>query len=347
MSYKKVIEVHRGGRMESSHFGHAAIVNTDGDLLYSIGNPQRVTYARSSVKPIQTIPIVETGAADYYNLQDKDLALFCSSHSSEEQHTSTVSNLLKRAGLYEENLQCGSHIPFSDDVYRSLIQQKQEPTPLYSNCSGKHTGMLLTAKYLGESLDDYYKQEHPVQQRILNTMAEAAQYPKAEIAIGLDGCGVPVFGLPIDKLAHTFARLARPEAFGEKRANAVARITGAMTKHPEMVAGTDRFCTDFMNVGSGRFFGKLGAESVYCIGDKETGLGIAVKIEDGDYKRALYPFVMEILVQLNILTDSQVQGLDKYYQPKIRNARNEIIGEIIPSFVLEKSQSGFNSNHLS
>ncbi|UOR11516.1 asparaginase [Halobacillus amylolyticus] len=338
MLYNKVVEIHRGGRMESSHFGHAAVVNANGELLHYIGDKNRVTYARSSVKPIQALPIVETGAADYYNLQDKDLALFCSSHSSEEQHTSRVSQLLKRAGLSEGNLQCGSHIPFSDDVYRSLIQQKQEPTPLYSNCSGKHTGMLLTAKYLGESLDDYYKQEHPVQQRILNAMAGAADYPKGKIAIGLDGCGVPVFGLPLHKLAHTFARLARPEVFDEKRADAVGRITVAMTSHPEMVAGTNRFCTDFMNVGGGRFFAKLGAESVYCIGDKQTGLGIAVKIEDGDYKRALYPFVMEILVQLNVLTALQVQSLEKYYQPKIRNARNEIIGEIIPSFVLEKSQ---------
>lgn len=332
-----VIEVHRGGRMESSHIGHAAIVNKDGELLYFVGDSERKTYARSSVKPIQTIPVIETGAADFYQLTNKDISLFCSSHSSEEEHTSTVSHLLKKAGLKEADLQCGSHIPFSDAIYRSLILEKKEPTPIYSNCSGKHTGMLLTAKYLGESLSDYYKESHPVQQRILDAMAEIASYPKENIGLGTDGCGVPVFSLPLDKLAHSFAKMAQPDMFPAKRADAINRITTAMADEPLMVAGKDRFCTDFMKAGNGRFFGKLGAESVYTIGDKETGIGIAVKIEDGDYTRALYPFVMEILIQLNLLTDSQIESLQLYHKPKIRNKRNEIIGEILPTFQLKKA----------
>ncbi|NEU29848.1 asparaginase [bacterium LRH843] len=335
----KVIDVYRGNRIESSHIGHAAVVNAEGELLFYIGDWQRITYARSSAKPIQSIPIIETGAADHYHVIAKEIALCCSSHSSEEQHTQAVSELLRKAGLTEEHLQCGTHIPFSNDVYRTLLQQGKEPTPIYNNCSGKHAGMLLTANYLGESLDDYDKETHPIQQRNVTIMAEISNYPKDKIGIGLDGCGVPVFSLPLFKLAHAYARLANPDMFDTRRGNAIRRITSAMTDYPEMVAGTDRFCTEFMQVGNGRFIGKLGAESVYCIGDKETGIGIAVKIEDGDFSRALYPFVMEILVQLDLLTDNQVQRLRKYHQPKIKNAKNEVVGKILPSFVLQQKEA--------
>ena len=142
----------------------------------------------------------------------------------------------------------------------------------------------------------------------------------------------------MDKLATAYASLANPERLDEKRKSAIHRITSAMTEHPEMVAGTNRFCTDFMKVGNGRFIGKLRAESVYCIGDKETGMGIAVKIEDGDYSRSLYPFVMEIMVQLHLLTNEQVECLEKYYQPKMRNCRYEIVGEVLPAFILERAK---------
>jgi len=337
MTFTTVIEVKRGNRMESSHAGHAAVVDSNGKVLYYVGDPERITFARSAVKPIQAIPVIESGAADKFQLEDRDLSLFCSSHSSEEQHTSTVEKLLQKASLTNQELRCGSHIPFSDAVYRSLIVAGKEPTTIHSNCSGKHTGMLLTATFLEESLTDYYKVEHPVQQRILQVMSEIADYPKEQIELGTDGCGVPVFALPLQKLAHAFARLASPKCFEPKRAHAIERITNAMTTHPEMVAGTDRFCTDFMKVGNGRFFGKLGAESVYCIGDKETGIGIAVKIEDGDTKRALYPFVMELLVQLHLLTDNELERLSSYHRPKIRNTRNEIIGQVVPTFSLQKA----------
>lgn len=239
------------------------------------------------MKPLQTIPIVETGAADHYQLDEADLALCCASHNSEEQHTDRVVRILERAGLNEEALSCGTHIPFSQRIYKKLIVEGKEPTPLYNNCSGKHTGMLITAKHMEESLENYYALEHPVQQRNLQVMAEVADYAKEKIGIGTDGCGVPVFAMPLERLAYAFARMADPVKLGEKRASVVERITSSMTAHPEMVAGTDRFCTDFMRVGEGRFFGKLGAESVYCLGDKETGIGIAIKIEDGDYTRGL------------------------------------------------------------
>lgn len=330
----RLAEVYRGGRLESSHSGHIAVVNSDGKLLYFAGDPYRLTYARSSVKPIQAIPVLETGAADKFSLTDVDLAVICSSHNGELQHTDRVLSILHKAKIGVETLQCGIHIPLAIDVYEKLIREGKEPTPLYNNCSGKHAGMLLTAKHMGEPLEDYYKPEHPVQQRILKVISVIAEYQIDKIGIGKDGCGAPVHAMPLERLAYSFARLADPKTLGNERAMVIKKITTAMTDYPEMVGGTGRFCTDFMKVAKGRLFGKLGAESVYLIGDKKLGIGIAIKIEDGSY-RALYPAALEILKQLNMLTREQLEQLMPHYMPKLKNAREEEVGEIIPSFELQ------------
>ena len=330
----KLVEVYRGGRMESSHSGHIAVVNSDGKLLYFVGDPYRITYARSSVKPIQAIPVVETGAADKFGLTDVDLAVICSSHNGEPQHTDRVLSILHKAKIGVEALQCGTHIPLAMDVYEEMIRDEKELTPLYNNCSGKHAGMLLTAKHMGEPLEDYHKPEHPVQQRILKVISVIAEYQIDKIGIGKDGCGAPVHAMPLERLAYSFARLANPKTLENERAVVINRITTAMTDYPEMVGGTGRFCTDFMKVAKGRLFGKLGAESLYLIGDKKLGIGIAIKIEDGSY-RALYPAVLEVLKQLNMLTKEQLTQLMPHYMPKLKNARGEEVGKIIPSFVLQ------------
>ncbi|MFE5429205.1 asparaginase [Peribacillus simplex] len=335
MYSSKLVDVYRDGRVESSHSGHIAVVSSDGKLLYSLGDPNRVTYARSSVKPLQTIPVVETGAGDRYGLSESDISLCCASHSGEAQHTDRVLSILGRAGIEDTALQCGTHIPHAQDTYKKLIAAGKDLTPLYSNCSGKHTGMLVTAKHLGETLEDYYLPSHPVQQRILKTISEVADYPIEKIEMGTDGCGVPVHALPLERFAYAFARMARPDYLGEERAMAVNRITTAMMKYPEMVGGTGRFCTDFMKAAGGRLFGKAGAEAVYLIGDRETGVGIAIKIEDGN-GRAAYPVALETLRQLDFINDKQLNNLMHHYRPVLKNARQENVGELVPSFTLHK-----------
>ena len=333
MVHTKLVDVYRGGKIESSHYGHIAVVDSTNKLLASVGNPQRRTYARSAVKPIQAIPVIETGAADHFKLSMSDLALCCASHNGEDQHTESVLAILEKAGLKEEVLQCGTHIPKSQEAYKKMINEARELSERYNNCSGKHSGMLITAQHMKESLEDYYSPNHPVQQRIIQVMSDVAEYPKENIDIGIDGCGVPVFELPLERFAFAFAKMATPGLFEEARANVVERITTAMTTHPEMVAGTDRFCTDFMRIGGGRFIGKSGAEGVYCIGDKKTGVGIAIKIEDGN-GRAAYPAAVEVLKQLGLLTASDIEKLVQHYKPSIRNARNEEVGEMVASFNL-------------
>ncbi|WP_394138274.1 asparaginase [Cytobacillus oceanisediminis] len=336
MNPNNLVNVHRGNHIESSHKVHIAVVDSNGNLLHFAGNPDAKVFARSSMKPIQAIPVVETGAADYFDLSEADLSLCCASHSGESMHTDRVLSILKRVGLNEEALQCGTHIPRWQDTYKKLILEGKEVTPLYNNCSGKHTGMLATAKRMGEETSNYYALDHPVQQRIIQAVSDMCNYPIEEIEIGIDGCGVPVHGLPLERLAYGYARMAKPESLSEERAKTVRRITDAMISAPEMVGGTDRFCTDFMKAGKGRFFGKAGAEAVYCIGDIETGVGIAIKVEDGN-GRAVYPAAVEVLVQLNYLVKEQREQLQEYHRPKLRNARNEVIGELIPNFQLKSA----------
>ncbi|WP_248482360.1 asparaginase [Tepidibacter aestuarii] len=335
MNITKLVDVYRGRKVESSHFGHVVVVNSNGKLLYSAGDPNRITYARSSIKPIQVIPVIETGTANKYRLSNDELALMCASHSGEPQHTNKVLEILDRNGMEENMLKCGTHIPRGKNVYENLIVKGKKLTPVYSNCSGKHTGMLLTAKHMGETIENYYEINHPVQQRILNVISQMTSCRIEDIEIGIDGCGVPVHSLPLYNLAYAFARLACPENFGLKRAKACKRITTAMTEYPEMVGGTGRFCTDFMKATNGRFVGKAGAEAVYAIGDKDTGIGIAIKIEDGNF-RAVYPTAVEVLKQLNMIKKEELEKLKDHYTPKIYNNRKEEVGKIITSFNLQK-----------
>ena len=334
MEAVNLVEVFRGKMVESIHKGHVAVVDYTGKLLYYSGNPSQKVYARSSMKPIQAIPLVESGAADQFQFEDADISLCCASHNGEPQHTDRVVSILKKIGLNDNSLKCGTHIPRWQDTYKDLIRQGKDVTPIYNNCSGKHSGMLSTAVFMNEPTENYFEIEHPVQQRIIQTISQLSDYPVEEIEIGIDGCGVPVHGLPLERFAYMYARMTRPELLGEKRGDTVKRITSAMTNAPEMVGGTDRFCTDFMREAGGRLFGKAGAEAVYCIGDNQTGIGIAIKIEDGN-GRAMYPVAVEVLKQLNLLEESQIHNLEDYYRTKVKNARNEVIGELVPSFQLQ------------
>ncbi|MCK9918251.1 asparaginase, partial [Microbacteriaceae bacterium K1510] len=324
--------VYRGDVVESSHLGHVAVVDSAGTLLYSYGDPYRLTYARSSMKPIQTIPVVETGAADRYSFEPADLSLCCASHSGEPRHRSRALAILQRAGQKEETLQCGTHVPRDEESYKELIRQGKELTPIYSNCSGKHSGMIATAVHMGEDPSTYHLPEHPVQQRILDAVADITRYPKEQIHMGTDGCGVPVHRLPLANYAWGFARLAKPETIENSvRREAVQRITDAMVSFPEMVGGNKRYCTDLMTAFKGRIVGKAGAESVYCLGDRETGLGIAIKIEDGG-PRAINAVVNEVLRQLGIGTDGPLSELHEYTNPAITNMSGKIVGRIQTAF---------------
>ncbi|WP_170008835.1 asparaginase [Bacillus fonticola] len=333
---EKAITVYRGKYIESTHNIHVAVVDTNGNLIYSYGDPNRLTFPRSSMKPFQAIPVIETGAADAFQYEVADLALICSSHNGEEMHRSRVTDILSRVTLPEKALQCGTHIPFDGESYKELIRGGGDLTSLYSNCSGKHTGMLTAVAHRGEDLDSYRELSHPHQQRILDAVETVCDFPKEEIGISVDGCGVPVHRLPLFHAALGYARLAQPVTLkDELRAQTLERIRKAMTTYPELVGGTNRFDTDLMRAFQGRIVAKEGAEAVQCIGDSETGIGIAVKVEDGN-KRGTSVAMMEVLKQLGIGNERIYEQLQQYVHAPVLNARKDAIGVIQPNFTLKK-----------
>lgn len=332
MAHQKPINVYRGPYVESTHDIHIAVVNHKGDLLYSYGDPERLSFARSSMKPFQAVPLVETGAAEHFGFTQKDIALACASHSGEEFHRSGVYSILERIDLPEDALQCGAHVPRDREGYEKHILAGGKLTPVFSNCSGKHSGMLATAVHMGEETDTYREQTHPLQKRILKTIAEICDYPEAEIAMSVDGCGVPVHRLPIENTAFGFARLAHPEGTNHK--DALVKIRDAMMAYPEMVGGTHRFDTDLMKAYDGNIVAKGGAEGVQCIGVVDRGLGIMIKVEDGN-DRARSAASMEVLKQLDVGDDAVYEKLAEHVEPAVKNIREDKIGKIEADFKLK------------
>lgn len=336
-------EVTRGGIVECRHWGHVAVVDTDGRLIASAGDPEMVTYMRSAAKPVQALPLVESGAADRYRLSEAELAICCASHSGSAEHRETVHGMLQRAGLTEDELWCGPHRPGDGPSAAALIRDGREPTPVYSNCSGKHTGMLLTCLHEGYSLPDYYEPGHPLQQRIVAAMAELAGWPEDRIVTGVDGCGVPSFALPLGRMALVFARLADPSGLGPARAAALTRLAQAMAAHPVMVAGRGRFNTVLMEQQPDRLVAKTGAEGVMAVGVRpgfaaavpgRPALGIIVKTEDGQF-RSTNAATVEALVQLGVLSDADAAALAKWHRPEVTSLRGVPAGDVRPAFRLQ------------
>lgn len=330
-----MVEVTRGPVVESIHRGDIAVVNPEGELLYYLGDPNKVTYMRSSAKPIQALAVVESGAAEHFGFTAAELAVTCASHNAEQVHVNTVLSILGKIGLEESALKCGTHLPIHLESRRELIRLGRESTAVHSNCSGKHAGMLAVCVHNGWPIEEYFRPEHPVQQLSLHNMAELSDFPVDEIFIGVDGCGVVVWGVPIRSMALAFARLADPSRLPPRRQAAVRRIVEAVQQHPEMIAGTGRFCSVLVETMRPRIVGKSGAEGVYCLGQLEGRIGMALKVEDGN-SRAAYPSTVAVLDQLKLIREAELETLEAYYHPQNLNVRGAVIGEIRPVFRLKK-----------
>ncbi len=332
---QKLVEVARGELVECVHRGYVAVTDLEGNILYKLGDPNHVTYFRSAAKPIQALAVFESGAVDKYKFTDEEIAIFCASHAGEEQHTQMVSKILEKIGVDEGFLQCGVHAPLNKETCIELYKRGKKPESLHCNCSGKHSGMLAAAKAWGFSLENYRDINHPLQQQMLQLVADFAEVEKQEIIVGVDGCGVPVFGLPISRMALAFAKLSKPhKCLKQERMEAVKRITSSMIKHPQLIAGIKRFDTRLLEVTKGKLIGKVGAEGVFCVGLMNQGIGIAVKVEDGN-PRALWPSVVHVLKQLKVLDAREIEQLKNFYPIKLKNFHKEVVGEIRPVFQLQ------------
>jgi L-asparaginase II len=298
-----------------------------------------VTFLRSSAKPLQAIPLLVSGAADHFGFTDEEVALACGSHDGEPIHTKIASSMLRKIGLGQEALKCGVHEPYSASAAAHLKATGESPTALHNNCSGKHAGMLAVAKYLGAPIETYDLPDNPVQLEIGKVVSQFSGIALEDLAVGVDGCGVPVFGITIKAMALAFARLiSPPNDFDQATRDACARIVKVMTTYPELIGGTtDRLDTEIMKAASGRLVSKVGAEGVYTAGILPSqrwprGLGLALKIEDGENHRARPTVVIEALQQLGVLRDESLDAVARYAFFPVKNRRGDIVGEVRASF---------------
>ncbi|MCL2532303.1 MAG: asparaginase [Oscillospiraceae bacterium] len=299
----------RGAIVDLQHHGHAAVCDAAGRLLWQHGDAHRVTFARSSTKPMQALVVQQTGALHRFGITQQKLAVICASHGGETMHTQAVAAILAKAGLNETCLQCGTHKPFSTNAtYEKL-------TPLHNNCSGKHAGMLLAALAMDEPLHSYLDPAHPHQQRITRLIAELCGLPVEQIVMGLDGCGAPVHALPLANFAQGYARLPA----------AAPDIVQAMVAQPDMLCRPGSFTTELQRRFGDRLVCKVGASAYFAIALLDGSMGIALKIESG-CMAVLPPVVLAILLQLGVITQAEAESLPQFYRPVLRNHKGEMVG---------------------
>lgn len=336
-----LVEVTRGAIVESRHRGVIVALEPDGREIIRTGDIHLVTSTRSTIKPIQAIPVITSGAADHFNFTPREIAVICASHGGESIHTEAVTDLLRRLGLDESALSCGAHAPSHEPTARKLESEGALFSQIHNNCSGKHTGMLATAVHCRLSISGYTSPEHSIQRGIISVFTRMAGLGD-DLPAAIDGCSAPTFGVPLSSLALAFARLVNPWSFAEAGSDigeAAKRIVAAMQSHPEMVGGTGRFDTDLLRVARGKLVCKVGAEAVYTVGvlpsaQYPRGLGLAFKMEDGSY-RGLGPVVIETLSQLGVLNSAEQQELVSYHRPTIENRCQLKVGEVRAAFDLD------------
>lgn len=320
--------VTRNGYIESVHYGYICIVSPSGVIEYHLGDWNTRIFFRSSAKPIQVIPLLQSGAADAFGFSLRDIAIACASHSGQPLHQMAVQEILHRLELDETDLSCGIMRPYNVQENQRLIATESDPTVLHCSCSGKHAAMLALAKFRNHPRTDYSTISHPVQQEILQTVAMMAGVEADSISLGIDGCGVPIYLLPIRNIAWSYANLVQSmQDHTHPFHRSCQTIFEAMNAHPDMVAGDGEFCTELMQATHGKLIGKVGCEAVYCLGIREPQLGICIKIVDGN-ERAVYPVVVQLLKELGVLNNSEYDQLQRWSTSVLQNNLGEPIGAI-------------------
>jgi L-asparaginase II len=337
---KPLVEATRGPLVECVHLGVVTVVDSSGKLVVSYGSPDLVCFLRSSSKPIQALPLIEMGGVEVFNLTDQEVAILCASHWGTDAHVAVLRSLQAKGGIQESDLLCGVEMPGDKKTARDMLHRGEAASSNRHGCSGKHSGMLLQATLRQLPLADYVNPAHPVQQKILSVFVEMCGMAAGEVILGTDGCSAPVFAVPLRRAAHAFARLCDPYHLAADRAKACRIITNAMTRYPDMIANQGDFDTYLMQVGAGKIICKSGAEGYQAVGllpgalgNDSPGMGITMKIVDGDAQGRARPLVViEILKRLGALSDSQLDALKGYYSRPITNVRKMEVGQIRPCF---------------
>ena len=341
-----LVDVKRGNAVESTHCGALAVLDADGSVVAALGDIDRPIFPRSAVKVLQALPLVASGAAERLGLTDDELALACASHNGEELHTRTAARMLAKAGLDPSALECGTHWPRLDSASRALAAQGREPTALHNNCSGKHAGFLCLACALHGATElrryvrGYVKPEHPLMREVTAALQASTGHDLAHTPRGVDGCSIPTFAVPLRNLAHAFARVGTGVGLSADHARAARRLRAAVAKAPFMVAGTGRFDTVVMERLGERVFCKVGAEGVYCAALPERGLGVAIKIDDGNNARASKVVMAAVIEACVALDDGQADFMRTLSEVRLANWNGVEVGRLAATPVLRAALAG-------
>ena len=327
-----LVEVLRGGRVESRHRGSVAAVDANGAAVLALGDIAQAVYPRSAVKIMQALPLIESGAADRFGFGDEELALACASHGGEPGHVAAAAGMLAAAGLGADALECGAHWPSHQPSAQALSRAGQSPNALHNNCSGKHAGFVCAACASGVEHRRYVDPAHPVQREVKAAMETLAGV-KLDGAPGVDGCSAPNWPMPLPALARAFARIGSGQGVEQERAKALARLRAACAAKPWFVAGTGRFCTAVMEHFGERVFVKTGAEGVFCGALPELGIGIALKCDDGG-GRASGIMMAGVIARLLPLSDADNTALAPFLHPTLRNWAGTVVGALRPTGTL-------------
>ncbi len=332
-----LVEVIRGGIVESFHRGALAIVDADGAVHTAFGDIERPIFPRSAVKVLQALPLVASGAADALGLSDEELALACASHGGEPCHADAAASMLGKAGLDVGALECGAHWPYHDGALKALAAQGGQPSALHNNCSGKHAGFLCLGCHLGRGrnlgdragfLRGYVEPDHPVMQEVSAALEATTGWNLRGTARGTDGCSIPTYAIPLRHLARAFARVAAGTGLSADHTRAALRLRQAVARAPHMVAGTGRFDSRVMERLGERVFCKVGAEGVYCAALPGLGLGVALKMDDGNTARACEVAMAAVLAALLPLSDADACFVDGLREVTMRNWNGREIGTL-------------------
>lgn len=328
MSNPVLVEVLRGGHVESRHRGAIAVFDAGGRPVLEIGDTERPVFPRSAVKSIQALPLVETGAADAYGFGDKELALACASHNGEAEHVELARAMLAKAGLDGEALECGAHWPSWQKAAIELARGGMA-NALHNNCSGKHSGFLCACCHAGIEHRGYVRADHPYQEMLRAALEDVTGAAHNADNRGTDGCSIPTYAVPLRSLAHGFARMATGVGLGQERAKAARRLFAACMAEPFHVGGTERFDTRLMHAAKGRVFTKVGAEGVFCAAVPELGLGIALKCDDGAGRAA------EVMVATTVARllrgDALADEIAEFARPRLTNWNGIEVGSLRPA----------------
>ncbi len=336
----------RGGIVESQHRGAVAVVDADGAVHTRFGDIDRPVFPRSAVKVLQALPLVASGAAERWGLTDEELALACASHGGEPRHAATAASMLAKAGVDGQALECGVHWPYFDGATKALAAAAEQPSALHNNCSGKHAGFVCLGCLLAEEvpgadrcvfLAGYVKPDHPVMQEVSAALQSTTGWNLANTARGVDGCSIPTYAIPLRHLAHAFAKVATGVGLTQPQARAAQRLRQAVATAPFMVAGTGRFDTRVMQQLGERLFCKVGAEGMYCAALPELGLGVALKMDDGNTARGCEVVMAALIERLLPLQGEDAALLASLSDLKLRNWNGIEVGALRAAPELQKA----------